>query len=143
MNIYAQISDWLKDCPDIGNYVYFNVIPYEVDTSAVTSNGSSLVLNTFIDGSKEVRLIFNVELIKEYDEGTSDINLDAIKSFDNIISFVEEKNNNQEYPYLSDDYIVNSIGSTFKAPEVYTTSDNPNIARYEGRFFIEYLERRN
>ena len=100
-------------------------------------------LNTFLNGSKEVRLIFNIELVKQYDDGgTSDINLDAIKAFDEIISFVERKNNLQEYPELGDGYIVNEIGATYKAPEIYVTNDNPNIARYEGQFYIEYLEER-
>lgn len=143
MNIYEQISEWLKDCPELGNYVYFNVIPYEADTSAVTSSGASLTLNTFINGAKEVRVIFNIELIKQYDDGgTSDINLDAMKAYENIISFVEDKNNNRDYPDLGEGYVVNAIGSTYKAPEVYITSDNPNLARYEGQFFIEYLEER-
>ena len=143
MNIYEKISTWLTECPEMGGYVYFNVIPLDSDTSSVTSSGSSLTLNTFLNGSKEVRLIFNIELVKQYDDGgTSDINLDAIKAFDEIISFVERKNNLQEYPELGDGYIVNEIGATYKAPEVYVTSDNPNIARYEGQFYIEYLEER-
>lgn len=143
MNIYEKISIWLNECPEMGGYVYFNVIPLDSDTSSVTSSGSSLTLNTFLNGSKEVRLIFNIELVKQYDDGgTSDINLDAIKAFDEIISFVERKNNLQEYPELGDGYIVNEIGATYKAPEIYVTSDNPNIARYEGQFYIEYLEER-
>ncbi len=143
MNIYEKISTWLNDCPEMGGYVYFNVIPLDSDTSSVTSSGSSLTLNTFLNGSKEVRLIFNIELVKQYDDGgTSDINLDAIKAFDEIISFVERKNNLKEYPELGDGYIVNEIGATYKAPEIYVTNDNPNIARYEGQFYIEYLEER-
>lgn len=143
MNIYEKISIWLKECPEMGGYVYFNVIPLDSDTSSVTSSGSSLTLNTFLNGAEEVRLIFNIELVKQYDDGgTSDINLDAIKAFDEIISFVERKNNLKEYPELGDGYIVNEIGATYKAPEIYVTNDNPNISRYEGQFYIEYLEER-
>lgn len=143
MNIYEKISIWLNECTEMGGYVYFNVIPLDSDTSSVTSSGSSLTLNTFLNGSKEVRLIFNIELVKQYDDGgTSDINLDAIKAFDEIISFVERKNNLKEYPELGDGYIVNEIGATYKAPEIYVTNDNPSIARYEGQFYIEYLEER-
>lgn len=143
MNIYEQIADWLKDCPDMEGYVYFNVIPLEVDTSSVNSNSSSTTLNTYIDGSKEVRLMFNINLVKSYDNGgTSDLNLDAMQSFNNIISFVEDKNNSGEYPKLGNNYIVNEISPTYKAPEVYVTPDNPNIARYEGQFYIEYIQRK-
>lgn len=142
-NIYQKLTDYLKDCPELGNYIYFNVIPLDVDTASVNSNPASTVLNEYVDGSKEVRLLFNINIVKEYDDGgTSDLNLDAIKIFDNIIGFIEKSNNAHNFPYLGENYTVNELGATYKAPEVYITQDNPNIARYEGQFYLEYLERK-
>lgn len=142
-NIYQKLTDYLKDCPELGNYIYFNVIPLDVDTASVNSNPASTVLNEYVDGSKEVRLLFNINIVKEYDDGgTSDLNLDAIKIFDNIIGFIEKSNNEHNFPDLGENYTVNELGATYKAPEVYITQDNPNIARYEGQFYLEYLERK-
>ena len=142
-NIYQKLTDYLKDCPELGNYIYFNVIPLDVDTASVNSNPASTVLNEYVDGSKEVRLLFNINIVKEYDDGgTSDLNLDAIEIFDNIIGFIEKSNNEHNFPDLGENYIVNELGATYKAPEVYITQDNPNIARYEGQFYLEYLERK-
>lgn len=142
-NIYQKLTDYLKDCPELGNYIYFNVIPLDVDTASVNSNPASTVLNEYVDGSKEVRLIFNINIVKEYDDGgTSDLNLDAIEIFDNIIGFIEKSNNAHNFPDLGENYTVNELGATYKAPEVYITQDNPNIARYEGQFYLEYLERK-
>ena len=138
-NIYQKLTDYLKDCPELGNYIYFNVIPLDVDTASVNSNPASTVLNEYVDGSKEVRLLFNINIVKEYDDGgTSDLNLDAIKIFDNIIGFIEKSNNAHNFPDLGENYTVNELGATYKAPEVYITQDNPNIARYEGQFYLEY-----
>lgn len=143
INIYEKISEWLKNCPEMGDYTYFNVIPLDVNTSSVNSNSSSQIINKYNDGSKEVQLLFYINLIKDYDDGgTSDLNLDAIDVFDKIIKYIEEKNNEHDYPNLGESCIVNDIGATYKAPEVYVTSDNPSIARYEGQFYIEYLERK-
>ena len=142
-NIYHKLTDYLKDCPELGNYIYFNVIPLDVDTASVNSNPASTVLNEYVDGSKEVRLLFNINIVKEYDDGgTSDLNLDAIDIFDNIIGFIEKSNNEHNFPDLGENYTVNELGATYKAPEVYITQDNPNIARYEGQFYLEYLERK-
>lgn len=142
-NIYQKLTDYLKDCPELGNYIYFNVIPLDVDTASVNSNPASTVLNEYVDGSKEVRLLFNINIVKEYDDGgTSDLNLDAIDIFDNIIGFIEKSNNEHNFPDLGENYTVNELGATYKAPEVYITQDNPNIARYEGQFYLEYLERK-
>lgn len=140
--IYEKIAEWLVECPEMEGYVYFNVIPLEENTSSVNSNSGSTILGKYIDGSMEVHLLFNINLVKSYDNGgTSDLNLDAIQSFNNIISFIEKKNLLKEYPDLGDNYIVNEICPTYKSPEVYVTPDNPNIARYEGQFYIEYLEK--
>ena len=142
-NIYQKLTDYLKDCPELGNYIYFNVIPLDVDTASVNSNSASTVLNEYVDGSKEVRLLFNINIVKEYDDGgTSDLNLDAIEIFDNIIGFIEKSNNAHNFPDLGENYTVNELGATYKAPAVYITQDNPNIARYEGQFYLEYLERK-
>lgn len=142
-NIYQKLTDYLKGCPELGNYIYFNVIPLDVDTASVNSNPASTVLNEYVDGSKEVRLLFNINIVKEYDDGgTSDLNLDAIEIFDNIIGFIEKSNNAHNFPDLGENYTVNELGATYKAPEVYITQDNPNIARYEGQFYLEYLERK-
>ena len=142
-NVYKCLSEWLQGCPDMGDYVYFNVIPMDIDSSSVNSNSGSQILNNYNDGTKEVRLMFYINLIKPYDDGgTSDLNLDAINVFDKIISFIERKNNDNEFPDFGEDYIVNEIGATYKAPEVYVTTDNPSIARYEGQFYVEYLEKK-
>ena len=143
MNIYEQISEWLLECPEIGGYSYFNVIPVDPGNSSVTSNSGSSIVNTYIDGSKDVRLMFNINLVRDYDNGgTSDLNIDAIQEFDKIISFIEDKNNKGEFPELGDKYVVNEIGATYKAPEVYVSTESPSVARYEGQFYVEYLERK-
>lgn len=139
-SIYEAISIWLRDCPEVNGYTYFNVIPMVPDTASVNSNSSSEILNKFIDGSMEVRLKFNINLVKSYDEGTSDLNLESINSFDEITKFIEDMNLKQKFPILGDNYIVNEIGSLYKAPEVYTLQEDTSIARYEGQFYIQYLQ---
>ena len=84
--------------------------------------------------------MFNINLVKSYDEGTSDLNLEAINSFDKITKFIEDMNLKQKFPILGDNYIVNEIGSLYKAPEVYTLQEDTSIARYEGQFYIQYLQ---
>lgn len=126
----------------MGDYIYFNVIPLDEGSSSVNSNSSSQILNSYIDGAREVRLLFYINIVKPYDDGgTSDLNLDAINIFDKIINFIEEKNNNQDFPDLGESYTVNEVGALYKAPEVYITQDNAGIARYEGQFYLEYLEK--
>lgn len=143
VNVYEKISEWLSSCEEMGDYIYFNVIPLEENTSSVNSNSGSTNVTEFIDGSRSVRLMFNINLVKSYDGGgTSDLNLDAIQSFDKIIQFIESKNNEHDFPDLGESCVVSEITPSYKAPEVYLLQDNNDVARYEGQFYIEYLERR-
>lgn len=143
VNVYERISEWLVECPIFDGYLYFNVIPFENGNSSVNSNSSSTIVTKFLDGSKEIQLYFNINIVKEYDDGgTSDLNLEAINYFDKIIDWIEDKNNSQDFPNLGENCIVNEIKPLYTTPEVYLTPDNPGIARYEGRFSINYLERK-
>ena len=89
INVYERISKWLVECPIFDGYLYFNVIPVENGNSSLNSNSSSTIITNFLDGSKEIQLYFTINVVKEYDDGgTSDLNLDAINSFSEIISWI-------------------------------------------------------
>lgn len=75
----------MQDCPAIDNYLYFNVLPDDVESKAVNTEYASYnVLAEYIDGSREVELFFNISICKDYDKGTSDVNVDAIDVFEDI-----------------------------------------------------------
>ena len=61
--IYERIANWLLECPEMEGYVYFNVIPLEENTVSVNSNSGSSTINKYIDGSTEVHLLFNINLV--------------------------------------------------------------------------------
>ena len=99
VNVYERILEWLSNCPEMGTYTYFNVIPIDPGNSSVNSNSSSIILNEFVNGSKEVRLIFNINLVRDYDNGgTSDINLDqyVALAMDEVNEYLERANSNEK-----------------------------------------------
>ncbi len=141
MNIYTQLTTWLTDCPEADSYIFFNVIPVEVDATAVTTVPNLRSTQEFMDGSVEVTELFNINLVKEYDPaGTSDINLLALQAFENITTWIEEKSNKGELPNVIG-ITINSIQPSYTVPDIYLNEDTGNV-RYEGRYEINYLERR-
>lgn len=85
MNRFEKIKDWLADCPQLNDYLFFNVLPDELGSMAMTSDiGADGVIEEYIDGSKLVNLNFNVEITANYDKGTSDVNLEAMNVFEEI-----------------------------------------------------------
>jgi hypothetical protein len=131
----------LTDCPESDSYIFFNVIPVEVDATAVTTVPNLRSTQEFMDGSVEVTELFNINLVKEYDPaGTSDINLLALQAFENITTWIEEKSNKGELPNVIG-ITINSIQPSYTVPDIYLNEDTGNV-RYEGRYEINYLERR-
>jgi hypothetical protein len=141
MNIYDELTTWLKNCPDTDSYIFFNVIPVEIGVTALTTVPNTRSVQDFTDGSSEVTELFNINLVKEYDpSGTSDINILALSAFENITTWIKEQNINNNLPII-DGITVNYIQPSYTVPDIYLNEDTGNV-RYEGRYEINYLERR-
>ena len=141
MNIYDELITWLKNCPDTDSYIFFNVIPVEVGVTALTTVPNTRSVQDFNDGSSEVTELFNINLVKEYDpSGTSDINSLALDAFENVTSWIKEQNINNNLPNI-EGITVNYIQPSYTVPDIYLNEDTGNV-RYEGRYEINYLERR-
>lgn len=141
MNIYDELTTWLKNCPDTDSYIFFNVIPVEIGVTALTTVPNTRSVQDFTDGSSEVTELFNINLVKEYDpSGTSDINILALSAFENITNWIKEQNINNNLPII-DGITVNYIQPSYTVPDIYLNEDTGNV-RYEGRYEINYLERR-
>lgn len=141
MNIYDELTTWLKNCPDTDSYIFFNVIPVEIGVTALTTVPNTRSVQDFTDGSFEVTELFNINLVKEYDpSGTSDINILALSAFENITTWIKEQNINNNLPIING-ITVNYIQPSYTVPDIYLNEDTGNV-RYEGRYEINYLERR-
>lgn len=140
MNIYDELTTWLKNCPDTDSYIFFNVIPVDIGVTALTTVPNTRSVQDFTDGSSEVTELFNINLVKEYDpSGTSDINILALSAFENITTWIKEQNLNNNLPII-DGITVNYIQPSYTVPDIYLNEDTGNV-RYEGRYEINYLER--
>lgn len=140
-NKYAKIKEWFEDgyIPKF-DFVFFNVSSYEVGNASINSIQGERVLNEFMDGSREVELLFSISLMKGYDAaGTSDVNLEAIQDFENIAMWVEEQNENKNYPDFGNNVLIEDLSVLSSAPTVMVDNQN-QIAKYQGQFKIRYME---
>lgn len=85
MNRFKKIKNWLLTCPNLDSYIYFNVTPEDMGSTALTTDANvSGIIQTFNNGAKRVELYFNVSVVRDYDSGTSDVNLDSMGFFENL-----------------------------------------------------------
>ncbi len=138
---YKAIVEWLKDYVPLSKYVYFNVILDQPDTASVNSVSSARYLREFINGNKEVELVFAISLQEDYDSGgtSENVNFDGILEYTKLSEWIETQNKNSNFPTFADNEHIERIEVMQNLPTL-TTDQAGEVAKYLGQFKITYLE---
>lgn len=139
VNRYEKISKWLQEYTPRFRWIYFNVTTSEADNLSLNSVQNERELDKFIDGSRRVEFLFALDLVKEYDTGTSSINLEANREFETISEWVELMNKDKNFPDFGSNIIIEKIEVLETVPSV-TIDTQASMAKYQGQFKITYLE---
>lgn len=139
VNRYEKISEWLKEYTPKFRWIYFNVTNSEADNLSLNSVQNERELDKFIDGSRRVEFLFALDLVKEYDTGTSSINLEANREFETISEWVELMNKEKHFPDFGKNVIIEQVDVLETVPSV-TVDTQAGMAKYQGQFKITYME---
>lgn len=139
VNRYEKISEWLKEYTPRFRWIYFNVTTSEPDNLSLNSIQNERELDKFIDGSRRVEFLFALDLVKEYDTGTSSINLEANREFEMISEWVELMNKEKHFPDFGENVIIEQVDVLETVPSV-TVDTQAGMAKYQGQFKIMYME---
>lgn len=139
VNRYEKISEWLKVYTPRFRWIYFNVTNSEADNLSLNSVQNERELDKFIDGSRRVEFLFALDLVKEYDTGTSSINLEANREFETISEWIELMNKEKHFPDFGENVIIEQVDVLETVPSV-TVDTQAGMAKYQGQFKITYME---
>jgi hypothetical protein len=139
VNRYEKISEWLKEYTPRFRWIYFNVTNTEADNLSLNSVQNERELDKFIDGSRRVEFLFALDLVKEYDTGTSSINLEANREFETISEWIEQMNKEKHFPDFGENVLIEQIDVLETVPSV-TVDTQAGMAKYQGQFKITYME---
>lgn len=139
VNRYEKISEWLKEYTPKFRWIYFNVTTSEADNLSLNSVQNERELDKFIDGSRRVEFLFALDLVKEYDTGTSSINLEANREFETISEWIELMNKEKHFPDFGENVIIEQVDVLETVPSV-TVGTQAGMAKYQGQFKITYME---
>ncbi len=139
VNRYEKISEWLKEYTPKFRWIYFNVTTSEADNLSLNSVQNERELDKFIDGSRRVEFLFALDLVKEYDTGTSSINLEANREFETISEWIELMNKEKHFPDFGENVIIEQVDVLETVPSV-TVDTQAGMAKYQGQFKITYME---
>lgn len=139
VNRYEKISEWLKEYTPRFRWIYFNVTNSEADNLSLNSVQNERELDKFINGSRRVEFLFALDLVKEYDTGTSSINLEANREFETISEWIEQMNKEKHFPDFGENVLIEQIDVLETVPSV-TVDTQAGMAKYQGQFKITYME---
>lgn len=138
MNVYKVINDWLKQYEPIGSWLYFNSTPVELGVTSMNTLPSSQT-KKYVDGSKKVILLFTINMIKEFDEGTSDVNMDVLDEVCQFAEWIKEQNESLNYPVFGDKMKVQKVEVISTVPSL-AVNKVALLAQYSFNARLEYLD---
>lgn len=130
------VYDYVEQYPQLSSWLYFNTInlaPY--NASMIT--GTDTLIREFIDGSQQRQYVCQIAFMREYDTGTSDVNMIAMDEAQNFNRWIEEQNDKGIYPIFDENDNIEKIEGTTQIPEMSVDPDS-SIARYTMSIRILY-----
>lgn len=141
MNLYRNIDTWLKDnYAPLNNWLYFNATPSIIGTVSMNSVPGDNVYNQFINGAKQRRLIFAIDMVLSHDDmGTSDTNLLALDEVENLREWLREQQENKNFPDFGEYNKIEKMELLTSVPTLLVDTTN-GLGKYQFQARIEYKD---
>ena len=151
INRNQAVIDYLVTCPTIKESpLYFNFINAKDNNNQfITVADSTTSQQKFIDGSVYKTYTFTLSCFKALShnpmvkqEGYSDENIDDLSDVQALIDWVNEQDDEQNYPDFGDMCDIDRIYTTTETPNLagIDNSVSPNLARYDVTIKVDYLD---
>ena len=145
------IIDYLITCPQIyENPLFFNFInAKDMNQQIVTLNNEKSLQTPYVDGSVLKRYSFTIiafrsistnAIVKQ--DGYTDENVEEMLDVQGIIDWIDEQNENRNYPNFGENTEIDSIKATTDNPNLRNvdTSVNPYLAQYAITIQVDYID---
>lgn len=145
----TAIIEFLRECPTIkANPVFFNFGEIEDGTYQANIQSDEVLLNLhFIDGSVLKRYTLFLDSFKSVSyipvvNGKSDENLEGFSEVQEVIDWINDKSNKQEFPDFGDDFVIEDMKTLTDRPALVgvNTQQNPPMAVYRISIQIDYVD---
>lgn len=144
MTKHEAMQDWLaaKVYELMGKYLYFNVL-LETGVSILTDASETESTEEYIDGSADREYLCYICLTTEQSEETDDVNVAAMNLIDELMAWVREQDEAENYPdFGSDCYIdeVKALQNMAMLAGQSTTDNNSRRMQYRFGIRVKYYE---
>ncbi len=151
LNKNQAVVDYLITCPTIKESpLYFNFINAGDNSNQfITVADDTTSQQKFIDGSVYKTYTFTLSCFKSLShipmvkqEGYGNENIDDLSDVQALIDWVNEQDDEHNYPDFGDTCEIDRIYTTTETPSLagIDTSISPNLVRYDVTIKVDYLD---
>lgn len=136
-NKHKAVLEYLSQYPELKSYLYFNTNKEQKNHTSINTTTSDYYFKKyFMGGIKHYDLA--VVIMKNYDIGTSELNIDEMFDVQKFMLWIDEQNKIKSYPKFENLEIL-SIENLQNEPTFSGVNESGNIAKYMFQIRIKYL----
>lgn len=139
-NKHKAVLNWLANYPELQSFLYFNTVKEELEFTSVNTITNETIEKEFY-GSVIKNYDFALVMMKSYDTGTSDINVDELFNVEQFMLWIKEQNKEKKFPYFESADIL-EIKNLQNEPTFSGISQAGDVAKYMVQIRIRYLEKK-
>lgn len=138
----SKIIDFLSKADVFSNKPKIKVdyLGDKIDNYSLEAVPAERILHKFIDGSKEKQKIFVFASRKTYSQDDIE-NLENYKLFENLAEWIEQQNDEENYPDVSEIENIEEIEAIEIMDSPYIAAVSETEARYQMEIRITYLQK--
>lgn len=138
----SKIIDFLSKADVFSNKPKIKVdyLGDKIDNYSLEAVPAERILHKFIDGSKEKQKIFVFASRKTYSQDDIE-NLENYKLFENLAEWIEQQNDEENYPDVSEIENIEEIETIEIMDSPYIAALSETEARYQMEIRITYLQK--
>ncbi|HIT73793.1 MAG TPA: hypothetical protein IAD10_09050 [Candidatus Fimicola cottocaccae] len=137
-NKHKAVLNWLANYPELQSFLYFNVTKEEIEFTSINTVSSDTVVEEYFQGALK-NYDFALVMMKQYDTGTSDINVDGIFNVEKFMKWIDKQNKNKNFPFFQNAQVL-SVKNLQNEPSFSGINEAGDIAKYMCQVRIEYYE---
>ncbi len=141
-NKHKAVLNWLANYPELNSselnsFLYFNTVKEELEFTSVNPISSESWDTQYLRGGVK-NYDFALVMMKSYDTGTSDINVEEIFNVQKFMDWIDEQNRNKNFPNFEKEEVF-LIENLQNDPTFSGINENGDLAKYMFQIRIKYL----
>lgn len=140
VNKNEKMWEYLRHYPKLEDFLRFNSTLSDDGAASIQTDHSETWEKRFLHGHGIKRYDFTLIMIKQFDTGTSMININELFDVEEFMKWIDEQNRLRNYPDFGDDVKILSVENLQNMPTLAAVDNDTATAKYMFACRVRYAE---